>query len=82
MKHTNKEVKEKLSNCTVKNNIFTVRSSFFYKMGKSADNLEKRVLEFFPDAKILDKGEVYKAFRGGQSVSQGSHWWVKFTFEE
>ena len=35
----------------------------------------------FPNAEILESGEVWKDFRGGASVAQQSHWFVKFTVQ-
>lgn len=67
---------------SVKNGVFTVRRSFFYTSGGSAEKFAERVLVAFPTAVILDKGEVWKAFRGGSTVAQGSHWFVKFTIDD
>lgn len=66
---------------SVKNGVFTVRRGFFYSNGFSADAYAAKVLAAFPTATIVDCGEVWKAFRGGASVAQGSHWFVKFTFK-
>jgi hypothetical protein len=81
---TLKEVKEKLhfDSYSVKNGVFTVRKEFFYRMGKDTEYYRQKVLEAFPNVKIVDSGEVWKAFRGGASVANSSHWFVKFTFED
>ena len=84
MKTTLKDVKEKLSFDTysVKNGIFTVRKSFFYTMGKRSSDYVAKVKTAFPNAEIVDFGEVWKTFRGGSSVANGSHWYVKFSVPE
>ena len=81
---TLKEVKEKLSadSYSVKNGVFTVRRGYFYRMGKTTEDFEKKVLESFPNAKIVDSGDVWKAFNGGAGIAQNSHWYVKFTLED
>jgi len=64
---------------SVKQGVYTVRKGFFYRNGYTEDKLADRVRETYPQATIIDRGEVWKAFRGGATVSQGSHWFVKFT---
>jgi hypothetical protein len=64
---------------SVKGGVFTLRKGFFYSNGGDADKFSARVTAAFPDAVILDCGEVWKAFRGGASVAQQTHWFVKFT---
>lgn len=83
MKLTAKQVKEQLriESVSVKGGVYTVRQGFYFQMGKTAANLENKVKQAFPNANIVDKGEVFKPFVGGQSVAQGSHWYVKFTLE-
>ncbi len=85
MKHTLKEIRESLAGFhthSCKNGIFTVRMGFFYRMGKDANYCKMKVLDVFPDAKIIDFGEKYKPFRGSASVANQSHWFVKFTLPE
>ena len=65
-----------------KNGIITVRHGYYYRHGKTAETYENRVKEKFPNATILDSGDHWAPFRGGQSVAQGSHFFVKFTLEE
>lgn len=81
---TLKEVKEKLSFDTysVKNGVFTVRKAFFYTMGKRPSDYVAKIQTAFPSAIILDYGEIWKPFRGGSTVANGSHWFVKFTLPE
>jgi hypothetical protein len=78
-----KEVKLKLgcSAVSVKNGVFTARKGFYYRMGKDAIDFRNRVMEVFPNADIMDYGEVYKPFRGGASVADQSHWYVKFNLD-
>jgi len=76
-----KQLKEKLSFADVvsrKDDVITVRRGFFYTHGMTSDDIVKKVKKAFPNAKILDQGEKWVAFRGGASVSNQSHWWVKF----
>lgn len=77
---TLKQVRETLSadSYSVKNGVFTVRRTFFYACGGSADKFAAYVKSAFPAATILESGEVWKPFRGGASVAQSSHWFVKF----
>ena len=62
-----------------KGNIYTVRKEFFYRHGMDALSIAGKVKEKLPDATIVDYGEHWAPFRGGASVAQSSHWWVKFT---
>lgn len=82
--HTLKEIKQKLyfDTYSVKNGVFTVRKEFFYKFGKNVGSCIEQILNVFPDAKIIEYDEVWKPFRGGASVANSSHWYVKFTFED
>lgn len=84
MKTTLKQVKEKIhaDSYSLKNGVFTLRDTFFYRMGKDKNNIKLKVLDVFPNAIILDNGEVWKAFRGGASVANSSHWFVKFSIPE
>ena len=59
--------------------VFTLRRGFFYRHGNDANKIAAKVQAALPDAMIVDRGEVWKPFRGGASVAQGSHWYVKFT---
>ena len=83
-KITLKDVRENViaSTHSVRNGVFTVRDSFFYRHGRTEQDLINKVLNAFPNAKILESGEVWKAFRGGASVASQSHWFVKFTFDQ
>ena len=61
--------------------VFTARRSFFYTSGKTAEDFAKKVIADIPGATMIDCGEVWKAFRGGASFAQQSHWWVTFTIK-
>lgn len=78
---TLKQVREKLhpDTASYREGVFTIRDEFFYTHGRTAEHLVKQVLSQFPTAVIHDSGEVWKAFRGGASTAQSSHWFVKFS---
>jgi hypothetical protein len=87
---TTKEVRDRLERASChpdtlsqKDGVFTVRRGFFYTHGFTADGYAAKVQAVFPEATILEKGEVWKSFRGGASVvARQSHWFVKFSFAE
>lgn len=58
---------------------YIIRKGFFYKMGYSEDKLAEALKTVLPDAVIVDMGEKFVPFRGGQTVAQGSHFWVEFS---
>lgn len=62
--------------------VITIRKEFFYRHGGSAEKMVDRVRALFPAATILDSGDIWKPFRGGASVAQSSHWFVKFELPE
>ena len=64
---------------SVKAGVVTIRRGFFYTGGVTAGAYADKVRAAFPNATILDAGEVWKPFRGGAKVAQQSHWFVKFT---
>lgn len=76
-----KTIRENLDADTVscKDGCFTVRRGFFYTHGKTAQDFANDVINAFPLAVIVSKGEVWRPFRGGATIAQGSHWYVKFT---
>ncbi len=75
------DVREALRADTIsrKDDVITIRRGFFYTNGFTAEKLEQRVRAAYPSAQIVDSGEIWKTFRGGASVAQSSHWFVKFT---
>ena len=78
--HT-KEIRSRIMPDTVsmKGGIYTIRDGFFYTGGRTADDLVNKVRRAFPRARIIDSGEVWMPFKGGASVANQSHWYVKFT---
>lgn len=82
--HTLKEIKQTLEfdSYSLKNGVFTVRKGFYYRFGNSEEKFVEKILEKFPTAKIIESGEVWKPFRGGASIANSSHWFIKFTFEK
>jgi hypothetical protein len=78
---TARQVREAVHCDTASKNgeVYTVRRSFFYTHGRTAADLEKAVFAAYPQAVVIEAGEVWKPFRGGASVAQQSHWFVKFT---
>jgi hypothetical protein len=57
------------------------RRGYFYKMGgdaeKFAASISNQLQNLNIPHQILDKGEVWKPFRGGSKTHNQSHWWVK-----
>lgn len=60
---------------------FIIRQPYFYTMGKSSEKLATFVKSKISNAVILDKGDHWVPFRGGDSVAKGSHFWVRFKIE-
>ena len=63
--------------------VYTYRVGFFYTFGRDhrtiRDNLVAALNKAKIDFVIIDSGEQWKPFRGGDTLKQGSHWWVKFS---
>lgn len=66
--------------------VYTYREGFFYTHGrdsyKVAQIISARLTSAGIQHEILDSGEQWKAFKGSDTLKQGSHWWVKFSIEE
>jgi hypothetical protein len=60
---------------------FIVRRGYFYH-GITPEQLAEKVKSKIPNAVILDKGDHWAPFRGGDSVAKGSNIWVRFTIGE
>lgn len=62
--------------------VYTYRVGFYYTHGidhcKVRDSLTEALNKAGIDAVVLSSGEQRKPFRGGDTLKQGSHWWVKF----
>ena len=68
-----------LDTFSVVKGVVTIRHGYFYSHGYNSEKYKNSVLKAFPKAKIIDSGDVWKPFRGGASVANQSHWFVKFT---
>ena len=59
---------------------FILRSGFFYRHGRTAETFAARVVTDLKaagiEAHVVDKGEQWKAFKGGASIANSTHWWV------
>lgn len=59
---------------------FIFRKGFFYCFGQDqhsfADSITNQLSKLNIEHEVVDKGEKFVTFRGGDSVAQGSHWWV------
>jgi hypothetical protein len=57
------------------------RRGFFFKHGMTSEKFAARVNAALEKAgcaeRVQEHGEKWVAFRGGQTVAQGSHFWVK-----
>lgn len=57
-----------------------VRRGFFYSNGMTSEKFSQHVQAALKAAGssylVLDHGKKVAAFRGGQSVAQGSHFWA------
>lgn len=76
------EIKSKIGGVDTisrKGDVITVRREYFYRMGKTSEDLVNKVKSAFPNATIVDSGDQWAPFRGGASVANSSHWYVKFT---
>ena len=78
---TLKEIKEKINAGSIsqKDGIITVRFGYFYRMERSAKKYAEKIKEIFPSATIIEKGDHSTSFRGGASLANSSHFYVKFT---
>ena len=56
------------------------RKSFFYKMGQTSQRFADKVNAALEKAgvpeRVVEHGTKEAGFRGGQTVAQGSHFWV------
>ena len=62
---------------------YVARWGYFYRV--QAPTLEKaseRIMSQFPDATIIDTGEKWTPFRGGESIARNSHVFVRFSLPE
>lgn len=87
---TIKELKEICSCDTIARNkrgntVF--RRSFYYRHGMDAEKFRDYIKLSLINAgfdersfEMFSHGEQYKSFRGGDTVAQGTHWWVEVKF--
>jgi hypothetical protein len=64
------------------NHNWIARRGFYYRHGNTTEKYIEIVKKAFPNAVIVDSGEVWKAFRGGASLANQSHWYVEFNFKK
>jgi len=61
------------------------RRGYFYRMGDAANNFAARISSELTKAgvkhTVVNQGDHWAAFRGGQSVKAGSHFWVELRVE-
>lgn len=66
--------------------VYTYRRGFFFTMGCTSKKVSCDVSKALTEAgivhAIVDFGQQWRTFRGGDTLKQGSHWWVKFTVSE
>lgn len=66
--------------------VFTYRRGFFYTHGvtpsKVQESLETRLTAANLKFTMIENGEIWKPFRGGDPLAKSSHWFVKFTIED
>ena len=67
------------STLSKRSGVYTARWSYFYRHNVTVENKIAKVKSVLPNANIVDSGDVWKSFRGGASVANQSHWYVKFT---
>jgi hypothetical protein len=69
-----------------KDGSYVFRRGFYYKHGGSSEEFAGRLSSEFTKLgishKVLGNGEEYKPFRGGASVKNQSHWWVKIRIDD
>lgn len=57
------------------------RKGFYYTNGNSADTFADRISNKLNELNIphtiIDRGQVWKPFKGGATIKNQSHWWVK-----
>jgi hypothetical protein len=69
------------SQITLRKGVFTFRQGYFYTFGKTSkiflNEVKKRLDDHGVKYKIIDSGNKFTSFKGGEPVSKQSHWWVK-----
>ena len=66
--------------------IFTARFGYFYRNGRTAESTHDTVVKWLNEAginhTIVDYGDHWAPFQGGDPIEKSSHFYVKFTVEE
>lgn len=77
------EIKDRIYADTLskKDDIYTARKQFFYTHGYTSAKFAENIKLALPHAIILEHRERWRAFRGGASVGNSSHWEVKFKIQ-
>ena len=60
---------------------FRAMRQYFYRHGRSEEDIVKIIEEKLPEATIISKGDKHTTFRGGDSVYKSSHFYVIFTMK-
>jgi hypothetical protein len=58
--------------------VVTVRRGYFYRNGRTADDIVGDIVALFPGAVILEAVDVWKPFNGGAPLRRQSHFLVRF----
>ncbi len=58
---------------------YRAMNQYFYKHGRSEDDIVKTIKAKFPEARIIKTGDHYASFNGGDSVYKSSHLYAIFT---
>ena len=62
-----------------------VRKGYFYTNGYDEEKLANKILALLSTAgikaSVVNKGSVWKPFKGGASVAAQSHWWVELRID-
>lgn len=61
-----------------KENCFIARAGYFYRHGNTPEKYANYVKAKIPAAVIIDSGDHWTPFRGGASLANSSHFYVKF----
>jgi len=61
--------------------VVTLRKGYYYTQGKTAQDFADRIVSIMESighpVSVVSIGDQWAPFRGGASVGQSSHWWVK-----
>ena len=83
MKKVENILKSIVSSFSKRNGIYTVRRGYFYTSGKTTNDFVDRISDVLKQEgvafEIVDSGNHWAPFRGGASVCNQSHWYVKFS---